>query len=183
MGFRLRLGVQDQKAIHLCARSADLELASPSAELSAFGVAGRFAGHVWLKMRYTFWEFNSLLLKMAIEIIDLPIKNSDFHSYVTVYQRVPPPKVPDKSMQNPRWERCGSRVQLWACAGLMRTMMRWWWNYFWSTTRGLTPLPFEMNCESTGNDQWWYEWKVVKYQSLFVVVIDPWPLNHYPFNH
>ena len=92
MGFRLRLGVQDQKAIHLCARRADLELASPSAELSAFGVAGRFAGHVWLKMRYTFWEFNSLLLKMAIEIIDLPIKNSDFPCYVTVYQRVPAPK-------------------------------------------------------------------------------------------
>jgi hypothetical protein len=88
MGFRLRLGVQDQKAIHLCARSADLELASPSAELSAFGVAGRFAGHVWLKMRYTFWEFNSLLLKMAIEIIDLPI-NSMVDLSIVFCKRLP----------------------------------------------------------------------------------------------
>ena len=31
---------QDQKAIHLRARSADLELASPSAEFSARGAAG-----------------------------------------------------------------------------------------------------------------------------------------------
>ena len=33
---------------------------------------------------------NSLLLKMAIEIVDFPIRNGDFnHSYGTVYQRVP----------------------------------------------------------------------------------------------
>ena len=32
---------------------------------------------------------NSLLLKMAIEIVDLPIENGgSFHSYVNVYQRV-----------------------------------------------------------------------------------------------
>ena len=28
------------------------------------------------------------LLNMAIEIVDLPIKHGDFHSYVAVYQRV-----------------------------------------------------------------------------------------------
>jgi len=27
-------------------------------------------------------------MKMAIEIVDLPIKNGDFHSYVNVYQVV-----------------------------------------------------------------------------------------------
>jgi hypothetical protein len=33
---------------------------------------------------------NSLLLKMAIEIVDFPMKNGgSFHSYVNVYQRVP----------------------------------------------------------------------------------------------
>ena len=31
---------------------------------------------------------NSLLLNMTIEIVDLPIENGDFHSYVAVYQRV-----------------------------------------------------------------------------------------------
>ena len=31
---------------------------------------------------------NSLLLNMAIEIVDLPMKNGDFHSYVKNYQRV-----------------------------------------------------------------------------------------------
>ena len=32
---------------------------------------------------------NSLLLKMAIEIVDFPMKNGgSFHSYVNVYQRV-----------------------------------------------------------------------------------------------
>ena len=32
---------------------------------------------------------NSLLLKIAIEIVDFPIKNGgSFHSYVNVYQRV-----------------------------------------------------------------------------------------------
>ena len=39
MGDSLRLRVQDQKAVHLCARSADLELASPSAELFALRAA------------------------------------------------------------------------------------------------------------------------------------------------
>ena len=34
-----------------------------------------------------FLETN-LLLKIAIEIVELPIKNCDFHSYVNVYQRV-----------------------------------------------------------------------------------------------
>ena len=49
-----RLRVQDQKAVHLCARSADLELASPSAELFALRAAELFAGHARLKVRYTF---------------------------------------------------------------------------------------------------------------------------------
>ena len=29
-------------------------------------------------INYTLWYTNSLLLKMAIEIVDLPIKNGDF---------------------------------------------------------------------------------------------------------
>ena len=38
---------------------------------------------------YSLVMTNSLLLKMAIEIVDLPIKNGDSpYSYVTVYQRV-----------------------------------------------------------------------------------------------
>ena len=33
---------------------------------------------------------NTLLWKMAIEIVDIPMKNgASFHSYVTKYQRVP----------------------------------------------------------------------------------------------
>ena len=41
-------------------------------------------------MGCSLWLFvNSLLLKMAIEIVDLPIDSMViFHSYVTVYQRV-----------------------------------------------------------------------------------------------
>ena len=31
---------------------------------------------------------NSLLLNMAIEIVDLPIKNGDFHGFLYVYQTV-----------------------------------------------------------------------------------------------
>jgi hypothetical protein len=40
---------------------------------------------------------NSLLLKMAIEIVDFHIKNGgSFHSYVNVYQRV--------NMMNMKWQ-------------------------------------------------------------------------------
>ena len=39
---------------------------------------------------------------MAIEKVDFPIKNGGFfHSYVTVYQRVRPPK---KTIQSIRWD-------------------------------------------------------------------------------
>jgi len=42
---------------------------------------------------------NKKLLKMAIEIVDDPMKNGgSFHSYVNVYQRVNDARVSDKSL-------------------------------------------------------------------------------------
>ena len=39
--------------------------------------------------KVTLWQFNSLQLKMAIEIVDFPIEHGgSFHSYVNVYQMV-----------------------------------------------------------------------------------------------
>ena len=51
-----------------------------------------------LKMKmYPLVMTNSLLLKMAIEIVDFHIKNGgSFHSYVNVYQRV--------NMMNMKWQ-------------------------------------------------------------------------------
>ena len=58
-----------------------------------------FWGHVGLiESSYPIFEYplvmtNSLLLKMAIELVDFPIKNGgSFHSFLYVYQRVYPIK-------------------------------------------------------------------------------------------
>ena len=56
-------------------------------------IHGIFMGYSWdihgIFMGYTLWWTNSLLLKMAIEIVDFPIKNGgSFHSKMLVHQRV-----------------------------------------------------------------------------------------------
>ena len=49
----------------------------------------RIGSHGPIEIDDTLWQFNGLLLKMAREIVDLPINSMViFHSYVNVYQRV-----------------------------------------------------------------------------------------------
>ena len=49
----------------------------------------------YLMPTVTLWIFNSLLLKITIEIVDIPIQDSDFPvCYVSHYQRVNPIQPP-----------------------------------------------------------------------------------------
>ena len=53
-------------------------------------------------MYYPLVMTNSLLLKMVIEIVDVPTQNGgSFHSYVNVYQRVLPLGVKQKILSEP----------------------------------------------------------------------------------
>ena len=54
-----------------------------------FGWSWALDGHLEAIVGYTLWWTNSLQLKMAIEIVDFPIKNGgSFHSKMLVHQRV-----------------------------------------------------------------------------------------------
>jgi len=55
----------------------------------ALMISLRIGSHGPIEIDDTLWQFNGLLLKMAREIVDLPINSMViFHSYVNVYQRV-----------------------------------------------------------------------------------------------